>query len=680
MFKRVALLILALCLGSAMFTFPKVSAISGTQWQAGRIVDDAVFTNKNSMNVDQIQAFLNGKVGTGAYGTPGVCDTNGTKTSELGDGSRAQYGADHGNPAPFTCLKDYYEVPKTTPSPGMPANNYGGKPIPAGAESAAQLIWDAAQKYSINPQVLLVTIQKESVGPLTTDDWPLYSQYQHPLGANCPDSGPGGTANCDSNYYGLSIQLMQSAALLRYYLDNMNQSWWPYKKIGTNSIQYDVSTSCGSSNVNITTMATAALYTYTPYQPNKAALDNLYGTGDSCSAYGNRNFWRIFNDWFGNTVGADYQATITSQKLYSDAAHTQEIPEVAGKYILTPGQTVYATIEALNSGRATWNNFGNLGTAAPNDRTSVFQGTGWLAPQRPATLTSNPIAPGQTGTFNFNMKAPTTTGGYSESFGVVEDGQAWTNGVATFHIDVTVPNNSQLSPSTSTLISGTGTNSLYAGSTMLSPDGYTSLTLDANGNLVLRNDFVTVWSAPASAGPGSYLVMQGDGNLVLYSKSGTAVWNTQTSGKGASTLRVQEDGNLVVYNGSGATWNSGTGLPITHYNYTQNTLASGSTMYTGQKAQTADRKYTLVLQGDGNLVLYSPTRAIWATYTVGSGASSLSMQGDGNLVLYAKNGKPIWWSGTNGRGSSFLAVQQDGNLVTYNSVGATWNTGTVGKQ
>ncbi|MFZ1523014.1 MAG: hypothetical protein WAS94_03260, partial [Candidatus Saccharimonadales bacterium] len=39
----------------------------------------------------------------------------------------------------------------------------------------------------------------------------------------------------------------------------------------------------------------------TPYRPNQAALNNLYGTGDGCSAYGNRNFWRFYTDWFGST-------------------------------------------------------------------------------------------------------------------------------------------------------------------------------------------------------------------------------------------------------------------------------------------------------------------------------------------------------------------------------------------
>ena len=53
-------------------------------------------------------------------------------------------------------------------------------------------------------------------------------------------------------------------------------------------------------NVFLANRATAGLYNYTPYQPNTAAMANLYGTGDACSAYGNRNFWRMFSDWFGN--------------------------------------------------------------------------------------------------------------------------------------------------------------------------------------------------------------------------------------------------------------------------------------------------------------------------------------------------------------------------------------------
>ena len=41
-----------------------------------------------------------------------------------------------------------------------------------------------------------------------------------------------------------------------------------------------------------------------PTSPNAAALDAGYGTGDGCSAYGNRNFCSYFTDWFGSTQSA----------------------------------------------------------------------------------------------------------------------------------------------------------------------------------------------------------------------------------------------------------------------------------------------------------------------------------------------------------------------------------------
>ena len=50
----------------------------------------------------------------------------------------------------------------------------------------------------------------------------------------------------------------------------------------------------GDIDVYVKNKATAALYTYTPYQPNEAALNNMYGLGDRCSAYGNRNFYNMF--------------------------------------------------------------------------------------------------------------------------------------------------------------------------------------------------------------------------------------------------------------------------------------------------------------------------------------------------------------------------------------------------
>jgi LysM repeat protein len=50
--------------------------------------------------------------------------------------------------------------------------------------------------------------------------------------------------------------------------------------------------------VTIKNQATAGLYYYTPYTPNSPAMVNISASGDGCSAYGNRNFWRIYNFWF----------------------------------------------------------------------------------------------------------------------------------------------------------------------------------------------------------------------------------------------------------------------------------------------------------------------------------------------------------------------------------------------
>jgi hypothetical protein len=276
-----------------------VGAVSGSDWRAGNIISDTEFTNKDAMSVQDIQSFLDNKIGS--------CDINGTQpASEYGrpDITHAQYAASRGWPGPpYTCINRYYEVPKLEAGGDMPANNYANPDsIPSGAQSAAWIIKDAANRFNISPKVLLVKIATESAGPLTGDKWPLLSQYRYAMGSHCPDSGPGGSANCDPAYAGFSIQMYSAASLMRWYLDSMDQPWWSYKRpYQTNNILWNiVETGCGGGDVYIENKATAALYTYTPYQPNQAALNNLYGTGDGCSAYGNRNFWRVFWDWFGN--------------------------------------------------------------------------------------------------------------------------------------------------------------------------------------------------------------------------------------------------------------------------------------------------------------------------------------------------------------------------------------------
>lgn len=252
---------------AAFFSATHVHAASTANFDPGNIISDSVFTNNGSMNVSQIQTFLNAKVPS--------CDTQGTQTaSEFGSSlTHAQYAASRGWPAPpYTCLKDYTENGLTS----------------------AQIINNVAQQYQINPQVLIVLLQKEQ--GLVTDTWPLSSQYKTATGYGCPDTAP-----CDSQYYGLTNQLTWSGKMFRAIM-NASQTWYSPYIVGNNYIQWSPNASCGGSNVTISNRATAALYDYTPYQPNQAALNAGYGNGDSCSAYGNRNFYLYFNDWFGSTT------------------------------------------------------------------------------------------------------------------------------------------------------------------------------------------------------------------------------------------------------------------------------------------------------------------------------------------------------------------------------------------
>ena len=49
------------------------------------------------------------------------------------------------------------------------------------------------------------------------------------------------------------------------------------------------------------------------------------------------------------------------------------------------------------------------------------------------------------------------------------------------------------------------------------------------------------------AGSHANLIMQEDGNLVIYDRIGRPVWETGTGGNHGATAIFQTDGNLVIY-------------------------------------------------------------------------------------------------------------------------------------
>ncbi len=266
-----------------------VDALSVSDFKPGNIMSDSVFFDGGRMNESSVQNFLNAKMPS--------CDTWGTKPHSSGQ-SRAQYGASQGNPAPYTCLKDYRQnTPSMLAESGLCSAYSGGS-----NQSAAKIIADVGAACGINQQVLIVLLHKEQ--GLVTDEWPWTVQYTKATGFSCPDTAP-----CDPSFGGFFYQVYYAARQFKKYARDQTG----YKAYRNNYVQYNPNASCGGTNVYIENQATAGLYTYTPYQPNPATLAWKLGNGPSvsssypgCGAFGNVNFFIYFSNWFGPTQAGSF--------------------------------------------------------------------------------------------------------------------------------------------------------------------------------------------------------------------------------------------------------------------------------------------------------------------------------------------------------------------------------------
>jgi hypothetical protein len=220
---------------------------------------------------------------------------------------------------------------------------------------------------------------------------------------------------------------------------------------------------------------------------------------------------------------------------------------------------------------------------------------------------------------------------------------------------------------------------LGPGDTLFSCDDSSFLWMK-DGDLVLIRDSVKVWAANTT--DGQHLIMEGTGNLVLYSDAGSAVWSSNTYGPGA-TLFLQDDGNLVVQTNKdplpasppfplqpGVLWATNTAPPPAPGGC--GAVFGNEGLGPNDSIWSCDGRFQLVMQGDGNLVLYqggiAGGTAIWATGTDGKAGYGMWMQNDGNFVLYSET-QALWASNTDGTPGSYLRIQDDGNLVVYAAAG-----------
>ncbi|HEY8589298.1 MAG TPA: hypothetical protein VIL55_07090 [Naasia sp.] len=252
---------------------PQPTGRTGVDWRTadsgdfrpGLLVSDALFYDSGSVGVEDLQRFLR---------------------------SRACLPVDD-----VPCLADYRESTpdKADVGPGHCAAYHGGT-----RQTAAQIFVGAGRACGIDPRVLVVLVQKEQ----SLVSRPSADGYTRATGYACPD-----TADCDTRYFGFFNQVYNAAWQFRQYTLHPDERRF---EVGTVDVPFSPDGACGSAPVEIRNQATANLYNYTPYQPNQAAIDDLYGDGDGCSAYGNRNFWRIWTDWFGDPTSPRFPVWLGS--------------------------------------------------------------------------------------------------------------------------------------------------------------------------------------------------------------------------------------------------------------------------------------------------------------------------------------------------------------------------------
>jgi len=146
---------------------------------------------------------------------------------------------------------------------------------PWGAEkTAAQIIYDAAQYWTISPQYLLVRMQIEQ--SLITVTHPTTYQLDWATGYGCPDSG-----EKYDQYKGFFNQINWAARKVREsYLADLETRGMTFTGWGP-GITKTVTDYNGVYEVTPVNNATAALYTYTPHVYNA-----------------NYNIWKFWNQWF----------------------------------------------------------------------------------------------------------------------------------------------------------------------------------------------------------------------------------------------------------------------------------------------------------------------------------------------------------------------------------------------
>lgn len=138
--------------------------------------------------------------------------------------------------------------------------------------------------------------------------------------------------------------------------------------------------------------------------------------------------------------------TVTFDPIGGPATYSAVKENQSGAVVVKPSEKAILWVDLRNTGNTSWQGSGSivsgqmrLGTAHPQDRTSIFYDSSWLFRDRAASTQQTIVNPGEIGHFSFIIQAPNAPGNYKEYFNPVVEYITWLPDMQIFW-DITVSN------------------------------------------------------------------------------------------------------------------------------------------------------------------------------------------------------------------------------------------------
>jgi len=219
---------------------------------------------------------------------------------------------------------------------------------------------------------------------------------------------------------------------------------------------------------------------------------------------------------------------------------------------------------------------------------------------------------------------------------------------------------------------------LRSGESLVSANGQFHLAMQDDGNLVHYFDMHDAarshWASESFGGSGCARINE-EGHIVVMTEDGRVTWSTRDGdGRPGQQFVAQDDANLVFYRDGGLDPFAGPESVSWAHNRPLEWIAPGQRLLPGWFMTSSNWRCKLIMQGDGNFVLYDRERepAVWASDTVGHPGAYLDFQRDGNVVVYDQSGPALWATATDRHASDFQRLDARSTAYVTEGPSTLW--------